>query len=292
MKKIFILSIIISLGICLKIEASSLFLDLSKEEVSVGEQFYVDIVLDTQGKSINGINSSFSFNNDLFRLVRIEDSKSMINYWIDKPSDNNSGRIDFSGIIVNGFDGVIDPFNLENKLPGIILRIVFEPLSSGTHSFDLYEASATLNDGNGTILDLDDNHLSINILDSIKDISIPVESSTPQISFEIIKEKDLYDNKYVIIFNATDESSGIREVLIKEGFRKWKQVESPYLLKDQSRKSKIVLKAINLTGGSMELKIDPVYKNNISIYLLSIFVILILFLVFIKYVKNKKQQPL
>jgi hypothetical protein len=63
MKKIFTLSILlVLLGFYYQIEASSLFLKSSNSSFSIGEEFYVDVLLDAENNSINGVSSQIFFN--------------------------------------------------------------------------------------------------------------------------------------------------------------------------------------------------------------------------------------
>ena len=93
-----------------RVDASSLLLKPSSNIVGIGEQFYVDISIDTEGKIINGIEGSISFSSSNLKFIRAEEGKSLISFWVEKPKLTDS-QISFAGIIPNGFSGIIDPFN-------------------------------------------------------------------------------------------------------------------------------------------------------------------------------------
>ena len=61
-KRIIIISIIVlTLFVNKRVEASTLILKPSSNILSIGEQFYVDVMLDTEGKIINGFDGSINF---------------------------------------------------------------------------------------------------------------------------------------------------------------------------------------------------------------------------------------
>ncbi len=277
MKKIFILTfIILSLFVSIKTEASFLLLNTNKNDIGLEEEFYVDVLLDPEAQSINGISGEVFFDEKYLEFKRFEDSKSMVNLWIDKPNYFN-GKIYFSGLITGGFDGVIDPFNTKNKLPGIILRLVFVGKISGISDLGIKNSFITLNDGIGTEILLDDHYISISLNENINEKKLEYKYSIPEINAEIIQDENLYGGKYTLIFSASDEESGIKEVLIKEGFRKWEKVENPYLLKDQSRHDKIIIKAINHQGESNIFVFDSSPYKVYEIIIISIIIIIMIF---------------
>lgn len=275
MKKIFTLSILlVLLGFYYQIEASSLFLKSSNSSFSIGEEFYVDVLLDAENNSINGVSSQIFFNKNFLELKRIEDAKSMVNFWVDKPYEDN-GVIKFSGIINNGFDGVIDPFNLKKKLPGVILRLVFVGKNPGSFSLETKNTLINLHDGMGTELNLDNKDLVLNIREDEKYSKLEYPQSFPEIQAEIIKDKDLYNGNYALIFNVTDSESGIKEVLVKEGYRRWRVAESPYLLKNQTPHQKIIIKASNYQGESSVFVINKLPYKTYEIIIISIIMIVL-----------------
>lgn len=264
-----------------KIEASSFQIKSSSDIVGIDEQFYIDIMLDAENRNINGIESYISFPEDKIKFVRYEDGKSMVNLWVEKPY-SDSGKIKFSGVMLNGFSGVINPFNPDVKLPGLITRLVFEPKNSGQVDVSIFDSYVTLNDGYGTAEKIPSLKKIIIVQDfSNKYVYNSKSNFSPEISAYIVREKNLYNNHYVLVFDAKDNENGIKEVLIKEGRRDWKAIESPYLLEDQSRHSIITLQATNYSGSSIVLNIESLPKKIFSIKNISIIILILLVSVFI-----------
>jgi len=277
-----------------KVFAVTLNMDTEQKTFGINEQFYVDLLLDTGGQSVNTISGSVIFPSDNISFVRAEEGKSIINLWLDKP-ELAGNSISFIGIISNGFDGVIDPFNPKDKIPGLVIRLIFESKEKGQASITAKDFSLNLNDGLGTEIKIPDAYKIIDIGDFFnKKEFIDDNVSTPGIEAYITRDSNLFDNKYVLIFNANDKETGIKNVMIKEGNREWVSIESPYLLRDQSRHSTITLKATNYSGESVIFKIDIIphtIKPFIMVIVLILIIIILSFLIFRKiheYKKNKK----
>jgi len=280
--KIIFLSLIIFPLFFNKAIASNTYLRPSKDSVGLNEQFYVDLFVNPQDKSINTISGTISLSNNNLDLLRIEDGKSIINLWIKKPkSDNNV--IDFAGLITNGFDGVVNPFD-NNKLDGNILRLVFESKTPGTTEFDLSSVKINLNDGLGTEISIPSSRNNIIIEDFNNDVNYKnTDKESPELYAYITRNENLFDNNYVLIFDAKDSSSGIKEVLVKEGSGDWVEANSPYLLSNQNLTKEVSIKAVNFSGQNTIKNIYP--NNNNSLLTISIiatiFVILALLIKFI-----------
>lgn len=262
-----------------KIEASTLYLKSSNASPGINEQFYVDVMLTTDGKIINGLESTINFGADNLTFIRAEEGKSLINLWVEKPKlEGNS--ITFSGIMPNGFEGVIDPFNLNTKLPGLMIRLVFEAKKEGNIKISS-NSYATLNDGKGTIDDI----LPAETLLSISKLVTPYVYKAkevdvrPEIMIYVTQDPNLYDNKYVLIFEAKDKQTGIKNILVREGRRDWKEAASPYLLEDQSRSSIISLQATNYSGLTTVVSIDGLPSKTFS--LKNILIIIFAFILFV-----------
>ncbi len=260
-KRIFIFCLIFCLFFINKVFAADLILNPSKDSFGLEEQFYVDLMLDPKGESINTILGNISFSNDNVVFLRAEEGKSMINLWVEKPKlDHN--KISFAGIISNGFEGVIDPFSPDHKLPGSIIRLVFETRKPGLVDFSTSTFSLYKNDGLGTEIKILPILKSIKINNIINKVRFENKNhQAPDLEAFIVRDQNIFNNKYTLIFKASDKETGIKSVMIKEGRRDWKEIESPYLLKDQSRHSNITLQAINFSGAGTILSINKIPYN-------------------------------
>lgn len=270
--------------------ASVAILQPSNTSVGIREQFYVDVLLDPQDVSINGIEGIINFRDDLLTYVRAEDGKSVINLWIQKPVIDR-GSVSFAGIIPNGFSGIIDPFNSSTKKSGLIIRLVFEAKKSGAAVISTSAFTVTENNGEGTTI----NTQSVNTTINVGSVENPytyknTDDTTPTLIASVIRDPDLFSNKYTLVFDASDKSSGIESVTVKEGNRNFKRIESPYLLEDQTRHSTIIVRATNFSGNNFTITIDPLPYNLFSpsgLILLVALIIAALYFIRRKYVKKK-----
>jgi len=296
MKKIFINKIIIIIFIifvAFEIEAVSMSFDTPKMVVNKNEEFFIDLLLDAEGGFINGIEGNIEFVGGGLSFLRAENAKSMMDLWILNPKliDNS---IVLAGISTYGFSGVIDPFNKDKKLPGLITRLFFKSNRAGEILFTTSDFTLNINDGKGTevIASAISLSMSVNNQEYVKE-EINQIYSEPTIEAFIVRDINLYNNKYVLMFDAKDKESGIEKVLIKEGNKAWKEIESPYLLKDQSRGSVIILKAINFSGQSVLISLDQLSQvdngeKNIKLIINVVFFILIIYMLRKFYIKKVK----
>lgn len=295
--KIFILVLffIISFLNTDSVYAAQVKLDFSNKIVGAGEQFYVDLMLNTEGESVNTIEGDITFQNDNISFVRYEEGKSMVNLWIKKPTlDFDGNTLSFAGVMTNGFSGVIDPFNPSKRLPGLIIRLVFEGKKPGLANFSTSTFNLNLNDGEGTSITATPYYGSVNIGNFVNNQKYNNKSNAiPTLDAYVIRDPDVYNNKYILIFRAVDKGTGIKDIKIKEGRRDWVANEnSPYLLKDQSRRSIIYIQATNNEGITVIKTIEPIpHDFSLSFYIVIIlFVILVTVVGVIIYKRKIKKQ--
>jgi hypothetical protein len=141
-----------------------------------------------------------------------------------------------------------------------------------------------LNDGLGTPAKLKTEGGNFEILAQKREVpeneweELLKEDKNPPEPFKIKIGKDpsVFEGKYFIVFSTADKESGIDHYEVKEGEGEWKIEKSPYLLKDQSLKSKILVKAIDKASNERVEKISPSFGMNWKNALLFLIPILLL----------------
>lgn len=270
-------------------EASSVNFQFSKNSIGIMEEFYVDVMLDTEGQTINGIEGTVNVIGDNLRFVRAENGKSFIDLWVLSPKETDLNQIKFAGVSSTNFQGVIDPFNQEKNMPGIVTRLYFTANKPGESQFILSGTSVTLSNGKGTRMDLSTAYSPLLIESRLEGIINKIkDTSKPELKAQVIQNINLFDNQHTLIFKANDKDSGIKKVLIREGNREWREITSPYLLEDQTRQSQIVIKAINFSNLERIVKINPESFKKNSVLQIFIFAVAIILLTF--FIKNKKNR--
>lgn len=122
--------------------AASLKLDPSSGAFTVGSVFDVSLLIDTEGKSINAIQSTLSFPSDKLQLISPFTGQSIIGVWTDYPSFSNAtGKINLEGGIPGGI----------NASRGLVTTFTFRVRGVGSAALKFDPSSKVfLNDGLAT----------------------------------------------------------------------------------------------------------------------------------------------
>ncbi|MDO8601290.1 MAG: hypothetical protein Q7R46_01260, partial [bacterium] len=182
---------------------------------------------------------------NLLKVVDFSKGDSILNLWVEEPNVKTDG-IFFVGGIPQGFNG-----------KGRILRIIFQVEKDGQGNIDFAENSrALLNDGLGTPAKFAAQGAVITVLPGKSVIpsdawkkELERDKTAPEpFKIEIGRDLSVLEGKYFLSFVAADKQTGIDHYEVKEGEGDWVRAERPYLLQDQSLKSKILVKAVDKAG--------------------------------------------
>jgi hypothetical protein len=281
------------------VSAATLYIDPAQPSLNRGDSVTLSVRLDTDeaaGECINAINGVITYN-DAINPVDIAIGQSIFPVWVEQPIiDKENRRITFAGGIPNGYCGRVEG---DPRLTNTILQLVFRApgLTVGGGSTDEMgivsfapETTAYLNDGFGTEAPLQtlSAQITLNqvvgneIVDEWRD-TVAGDTIPPE-AFSIALERDefAFNQEYYIVFNTTDKQSGISyyeviEELPEEarlfGFgaatAPWLETRSPYILKDQSLRSTIRVRAIDKAGNEYIATLAPqnAVNNNLYVYL-------------------------
>lgn len=213
--------------------------------------FEVGVFVDTEGETVNAVSGSVSLPEHV-TVDRIEDGKSLISLWVNKPTLDN-GAISYEGIIPGGFTG-----------PDLYLFSFFATADQiGDLNFSTDGARVLLHDGAGTDADVREASMKISVaegatLDASEIIDdIPPEDFTPIIT----TDPSLFDGALVLIFSTTDKGSGIDHYEVAEygkGFfavKTWEKAEGPYKIQDVTGKKTIAVRAVDVSGNIREVSV-------------------------------------
>ncbi len=230
------------------VSAGTVYLESDSTLFLPEHQIAVDVKINTLGVEVNAIKAAIAFPDDQLEFVEAYERGSMITTWIDSPKVSGNTVI-FSGIMAGGYSGTISPITGE-KYDGTILRIIFKTLGEGSGVITIPDIEVYENDGRGTLLTTTVKGLPF-VISEITGMSQEfIEDLYPPESFvpEIIANEFIYDGKYTLIFNTHDKETGVAYYEVKEGGRAWERTESPYLLRDQSLRTVIWVKAVDYAG--------------------------------------------
>ncbi len=236
--------------------AAQVYFEQKTIEIGINSIFEVKLMLDTENQEVNAIEGKIKFSDNLLELVKINDSNSIINFWVERPQAITNGEISFAGITPGGFSGE----------KNFILGITFKAKQEGYSKIESSALKILLNDGQGTEVNTSSLPLVISVSaiaplvteEIIKDIK-PPELFQPQIS----QNSTLFDGQWFLVFSTQDKESGIDHYEVQEtrydkiNEQAWQRASSPYQLLDQTGRSYIFVKAIDRVGNVRVVKLEP-----------------------------------
>ena len=269
-------------------QALNIYLDKSISNINVGDSILMKVFIDTEGKEINSLEGTLQVNGGV-KISEVNTGGSVFDLWPEKPQILNNQEISFTG----GTEGGIYGKDLR------LFNFVITPTNIGDITIGLKGINAYLNDGKGTKLAGNNDVFKIKVIkqnvDKNKDIvsMLSEKDKVPPLSFSIELGHDefLFDGKYFITFNAVDSISGINKYQVKEGDLSYVDSDNTYVLKDQSLKSKIFVKAIDNAGNERVEILN--LKQGLTIFqiLRDILIALLIFTIaniLRKFIKRKK----
>jgi len=255
-------------------DAARLYIDPNSPSLLQGEAIALAVRLDTDelsGECVNAVDGVITYDADI-EPVDISIGKSIFPVWVETPIINKEARtITFAGGIPNGYCGRVqgDP-NLTNTLVELIFK---SPVVDGRMEEKKVSVgfspgtTAYLNDGFGTkaLLQTYGSIITLSPERSTEsgDVwtrAITADIFTPE-AFSVTLASSTQTGEYYIVFNTTDKQTGISryEVLEESSAESklfhfgavtapWLETRSPYILKDQTLRSVIRVKAIDKAG--------------------------------------------
>lgn len=232
-------------------------LSAEPNEYLVGEEFLVDVNIDTEGELINAIEGKLYFKQSELEVVSIKDGNSSINFWVTKPNIVSQGFVDFSGVTPGGVRG-------KDKY---LFSVVFKPIKAGQTYVEVKEAKSLKNDGLGTRVKTDVNNLTVEIglSDTALDGKMKFEDKIEPETFlpTVGRDSEMYEGRSFVAFSTQDKQSGVDYYEVKEGiFGKYVRAVSPFVLNNQDLDNIIYVKAVDLNGNERVVSIKPENYRN------------------------------
>lgn len=232
-------------------------LSAEQNEYLVGEEFLVDVYIDTEGELINAIEGKLYFKQSELEVVSIKDGNSSINFWVTKPNIVSQGFVDFSGVTPGGVRG-------KDKY---LFSVVFKPIKAGQTYVEVIEAKSLKNDGLGTRVKTDVNNLTVEIglSDTALDGKMKFEDKREPETFlpTVGRDSEMYEGRSFVAFSTQDKQSGVDYYEVKEGiFGKYVRAVSPFVLNNQDLDNIIYVKAVDLNGNERVVSIKPENYRN------------------------------
>lgn len=244
------------------------------ESAKIENKVIIPIYIDTEGELLNAFEIKIKFSDNLI-FRESQNAGSIINFWLEKPHIQNN-HLQFSGVSIGGYIGK----------KGLLADLIFETTEDKFFIEILPSSKVLLNDGLGTETKLKTESKVFEI-EKLKYQTL-IEDKFPPESFNIYlnRDKEIFNNKYYIVFQTTDKQSGIAyyEIAEKQSLTKpdlkdlnFIKAESPYILKDQTLRSYIFVKAVDKFGNEKIEYLKPKFYLSLDEF----FYFLILLLLFI-----------
>jgi hypothetical protein len=249
----------------------------------------VEVYLNSPEGPINTVAGQLVYDQEKFAEISISDGGTVVGAWIEKPTAKD-GRISFAALIPGGAG------------EGRLFILKFKAAKPGQGRIQLESGTAFLNDGNGTTLKISQQETFIEVNELVDGQAVseaapePSDTNPPQpLTLRAAHDPLMFDDKWFIVFNATDAESGIAGYEVAEqpkGAREitgWQAVSSPYVLQDQSRQARVFVKAVDNQGNYWIATLEPENTPNQNLWQWLIYAI-ILFVMIGIFLWRKKQN--
>jgi len=267
--------------------AAHLFLDPDTSTYGRQDTFYVPIRIETHGECVNAVELALAYNPAVLSVQDVVTGDSIITLWTERPTIEKNGavqtgRVTLSGGIPGGYCGRVegDP-GQTNVLAKLVVTGTPSTAPVGTVATTsiIVEPGAAvyLNDGVGSEAELTvvgTNLLLVAATSSSENVWLgDVRSDTlapDYFDITLVEGPSAGKREHYIVFNTTDKQSGIDHYEVLEtdpnqfGFliwtareAHWVVAESPYVLRDQKLRSKIMVKAVDKNGNERVTEYVP-----------------------------------
>lgn len=241
--------------------AATVYPTTSSPTVSSGGVFIVDVLLNTEGETINTVEGELELvsGSQSYEVVDFLLGGSDLTLWTERPQIVKSG----SSTIIKFTGGTSDGINDANAL---LMKIAVKAKDVSTVEIKPLNTKVFLHDGAGTSKTVSVRPLSLRIVeasedeivqDALRDL-ISLDNNPPSpFDIELGRDAALFDGQWFISFFAVDNESGIAYYEVKEGDRTAVRSGTTYVLQDQSLNSKVTVTAHDKAGNSRVQEWEP-----------------------------------
>ncbi len=270
-------------------EAATMRLVPNATHLAVGDEVVVTMEATTNERA-NAIEGFLTYPEQQLRLVRIDDVGSAVSLWISRPLGREPGEISFMGITPGGFVG--------SQLP--LFRARFEVIAPGTMTVSVGGIQLLAHTSTADDIPVTSSSATMQatvetaplVVDRPVVDTYPPEVFTPQ----IVQDSDLHNGQMVLIFETSDQGSGVSAYYVKEYivpglrmFTRWQLANSPYVLKHQDRSRYIDVLAVDYTGNERLITVLPEKETSLVRWYV-LLVVLFSICLFVWYRTQRKQR--
>ena len=275
-KTIILLSVFYFLLFVLPAQAARLYFEPQEAIMGAEKDFSVGVRIDAKNQ-INAISAGIFIPPEI-AFVDAVLGNSIINFWVEKPSFDESSRIlTFSGIVPGGFQGEKEPLlTIKIKTAGQEGKAIL--------TFNKEKTKIYLHTSEGVEDSLELESLTLPIIKGKENIIVKTDDNDSPENFkpEISRDPNIFENRWFLVFATQDKGAGVDHYEVCEGSKtKCAIAESPYLLHYQKLNKKIFVKVMDKSGNEriailLPQKQSPWYQNYWIIGIIVLVVIAIM----------------
>lgn len=271
-QSIFNVTIVLAFFLPLTTQASIMSLANIPNEIRPGDTFLADVVLDAEGREVNAVQGTLSFSSSRLSVKAIYERDTIIGVWVERPTLSRDGEIFWSGIMPGGFVGVLGPAHI-GAAPGRLFTVQFEARERGTATFNFENTEVLLNDGEGTADVVTAADASVEVRADAPARAEPylTDRNPPETFTPVLAQnEEVEDGKWFVAFVTHDKGTGVSHYTVYEsrsartaiGEDEWKDAVSPYVLRDQSRRSYVYVRAVDSAGNERVVELAPMRRAH------------------------------
>ncbi len=277
--------------------AATVYLQSSRDTVSVGDTVIVTVKINAEGVTTNTVEGDITLKSGGTSVFVKEFSlaNSSFGLWPRTPSFSKDGQsISFVG-------GVPGGFNIEGAT---LFKIILEAKKEGTVTIAPQNLSVYAGDGKGTKLPVKVQELSIKVLPRKTGVALNDEwrsvvsgDTIPPEDFIIVLGQDpsLFDGKKFAFFSSLDNQSGVSYYEVSENGAAPVRSGSMYVLQNQNTDPKLDVIAFDKAGN----KKSAHYPTTKSFFagvswkpiIIVVIILIVLRIVYRKLRKNRRNAP-
>ena len=255
------------------------------QKIRVGSQVAVDVVVDTEGESINSADIRIKFPSEIVTFTGYDTKNNVLSLWVTPPTIPIPGEVHFSGIIPGGVERLYDPQNPQNKNI-IVATLFFTATTPGAGDIVLGNSELLRNDGLGTPIDIVPIATSITTTGTGGE-GTSISDTEPPFPFtvQIIEKSSHNKTPRLALFAANDEASGISRYEARRNSGPWHSISSPHPLPWNFFGYRLTIRAFDFSGNYRDQSIVIGGKDPYKV--VPIGVLLVLTIVFFVYRRKK-----
>ncbi len=269
--------------------AATIYTEVSRNTVSVGDVFIVAFKINSESAVLNTVDGEALLKGNV-AVQEFSLANSSFGLWPRTPSLAKDGKT------VSFIGGVPGGFSIEGAT---LFKMIVEAKKEGLVTIAPQNVSVFLNDGKGTKVPVQLKGVNINVVakkpstNNQNDwVSIVSQDTIPPEDFIIVsgQESNLYNGKKFVYFSAIDNQSGIDHYDVSENGGPVVKTGSVYVIQNQDQDVRLVVTAYDKAGNKKVSVLEPGKTSSWITVVVIVAFLIIIFFIYRKFRKSKKNN--